>query len=676
VVTEPSHAQDFCVVIVDSAEPRDLAATIDSLERQVGVTTETVPAVTRTAAVQAVERAGRGKAAFVTVVRAGAILLPEALRTMREALRAEPAAAVGHSYWLSVDAARELTRAGAREHVAALRERLPRGSHRHLSLATSDTLGALLTFRCDAIRGYGPMRRRSLERWLMAAARDIGLRGGIRVVPDVLLSRPGRKARPQLKTAVRRAIPGLARRVRSIPMLHRLAAARTPYDCLGELLRGWTFAGLRAPGAKPGGRHRVAYVLWRYPVPGDTFIRREILALARAGVDLVVLAEKPDATPAAPDTAAPAGPVTYFGPYEEAAGRAEIRRRLRAMPWTVIRLWLHIVRHRAGSDTTWWRDRDVLYGAAHLAALLERHGTTRVHAPWADKYALVAFTAARLAMLPFSVEARASEIHRTALAPLVADRVRFAEFIITNSRHNASRLRALLPAAAPPIHVVYEGVEIDRFGPRGAPADHTGSPRLLSVARLVEPKGLAWLLRACAALRARGQSFHCEIIGGPDPLDSATWVELRRMHTAMNLGDSVTFAGPQPFAVVLDALGRSDVFVLPSVRARDGSADVTPNSLLEAMACGLPVVSTRIGGIPEIVDHEVDGLLVPPADAQALAAAIARLLADPDLRARLGAAARRKIAERFDIDRNIERHAALLGSLPGEEARCPEPPVP
>jgi glycosyltransferase involved in cell wall biosynthesis len=355
--------------------------------------------------------------------------------------------------------------------------------------------------------------------------------------------------------------------------------------------------------------------------------------------------------------------VAYFGSYDEAAGRAEIRRRLRRKPWTVLRLWLFIVRSRAGSDTTWWRDRDILYNAARLAAILDAHGITHVHVPWAGRYAIVAFAAARMCDLTFSVQARASEIHRTALAPFVPDHVRFAEFVITNARFNAAHLARILSPGSPPVHTIHEGVEIGRFEATRPRPDRPRLFRILSVARLVEPKGLRYLLEACHDLRARGVPFHCDIIGGPDRLDAATPVELRRLHTGLDLAGCVSFLGPKPFTFVLEALETADVFVLPSVRARDGSADVTPNSLIEAMARGLPVLSTSIGAIPEIVEDEVDGLLVAPGDARALADAILRLFHEGDLRARLGTAARRKVEARFDIDRNIRDVVALFEGL-------------
>jgi glycosyltransferase involved in cell wall biosynthesis len=137
-------------------------------------------------------------------------------------------------------------------------------------------------------------------------------------------------------------------------------------------------------------------------------------------------------------------------------------------------------------------------------------------------------------------------------------------------------------------------------------------------------------------------------------------VELRKLHTALGLESTVTFRGAQPLAAVLAAYRRSDVFVLPCVRARSGSHDITPNALIEAMAMKLAVVSTTSGAIPEIVEDGVDGVLVEPNDERALAGAIRGLLDDPERRRALGEAARRKVVERFDIARNVRDRLALF----------------
>jgi glycosyltransferase involved in cell wall biosynthesis len=183
----------------------------------------------------------------------------------------------------------------------------------------------------------------------------------------------------------------------------------------------------------------------------------------------------------------------------------------------------------------------------------------------------------------------------------------------------------------------------------------------LSVASLIEPKGLVYLLEACGLLRERGLPVRCEIIGGPDePLYTNYLITLKKMHRRLGLEGCVVFRGAQPFAKVLEAYRTADLFVLPCVEAQDGHRDITPNALIEAMAMKLPVVSTTITAIPEIVQDGVSGLLVPPRDSKALADAMERLIGDPRLRRELGEHARRRVEERFDINKNIGQYLDLF----------------
>ncbi|HEY3257542.1 MAG TPA: glycosyltransferase family 4 protein [Gemmatimonadaceae bacterium] len=449
-----------------------------------------------------------------------------------------------------------------------------------------------------------------------------------------------------------------------------------PYEAFISLLGGLTFESLRASRASraPAKELRIAYVLWSYPTLSETFVRREIEALRKAGLHIEVFAREGPTSPLFPDTYAAAGPVTYFGPPDEASSRAATRVFLRRDPALVTRLWLYIVRHRYRSGKTWWHDRDVLYQSAALARVLEEHGITHIHAPWASQPALLAFVASRMLGVGYSVQARASEIHRNEQAPLVADRLRFADFIVTNSRYNEQYLRQRIGGrGTPPIKVVYNGLDLDRIPRVERVTSGASALRLLSVGRLVEAKGFRYLLMACRALHDRGLDFTCQIIGGPqDPDDTVTWVELRKLHSSLRLESIVCFTGPASFSDILSAYRHADLFVLPCIRARDGSHDVTPNTLIEAMAMSLPVISTTSGAIPEIVDHEMNGLLVPPADERALADTIERLIRDSSLRQRLGEAARRKVEDRFDIARNTPARAALFqasASQPHETQR-------
>lgn len=178
--------------------------------------------------------------------------------------------------------------------------------------------------------------------------------------------------------------------------------------------------------------------------------------------------------------------------------------------------------------------------------------------------------------------------------------------------------------------------------------DLSHPPVVVSVTRLRPPKDTLTLVRA---LQIVAPQLHQALIVGDGP-------ERSSISTAIDqagLGDRVELLGDR--ADVRELLARSDIFVLATL------SEGMPLALLEAMAEGLPVVASRVGGIPEIVQDGENGLLVPAGDPDALARALHRLLTDPDLRIRLGKAARRTIAERHDLECFRSQHLELLQRL-------------
>jgi len=141
---------------------------------------------------------------------------------------------------------------------------------------------------------------------------------------------------------------------------------------------------------------------------------------------------------------------------------------------------------------------------------------------------------------------------------------------------------------------------------------------------------------------------------------------VKEMHHRLDLESLVFFRGAQPFATVMEAYRSADVFVLPCVVAEDGRRDITPNAVIEAMAMKLPVISTPVTGVVEIVEHGTSGLLVPPADPVALADEIERVARDRALATTLGENARRRIENRFDADKNVLARLRLFGARPTE----------
>jgi glycosyltransferase involved in cell wall biosynthesis len=225
------------------------------------------------------------------------------------------------------------------------------------------------------------------------------------------------------------------------------------------------------------------------------------------------------------------------------------------------------------------------------------------------------------------------------------------------------------------IHTIYNGIDLTEFDPPER-STTTGVPtRILCVARLVEQKGLTYLLDACALLRDRNFPFTCDVIGGTEePLYTEYWQRLKEKHHRLELESCVFFRGAQPFATVMEAYRAADVFVLPCVVARDGRRDITPNAVIEAMAMKLPVISTPIAGLVEIVEHGTSGLLVAPEDPLALADEIERLAHDRALATTLGENARQRIEDRFDADQNVLARLRLFGATPARIPRLPSEP--
>jgi colanic acid/amylovoran biosynthesis glycosyltransferase len=221
----------------------------------------------------------------------------------------------------------------------------------------------------------------------------------------------------------------------------------------------------------------------------------------------------------------------------------------------------------------------------------------------------------------------------------------------------ARRLQAL---GAPPERVVVHrtGIDLARWRWRDRGGLPAASLRLVSVGRLVEKKGVGYVLEAVRRLRARGVAAEYEVVGD-GPLRTALEAEARRLA----IEDRVRFLGWQSQDQVAQALERANVLVAASVTAGNADEEGIPNVLKEAMAVGLPVVSTAHGGIPELVEHDATGLLVPERDPDTLAARLNELATHPERRAALARAGRAKVERDYDIERLNDRLVMLFAGL-------------
>jgi glycosyltransferase involved in cell wall biosynthesis len=291
----------------------------------------------------------------------------------------------------------------------------------------------------------------------------------------------------------------------------------------------------------------------------------------------------------------------------------------------------------------------------HLRASPEvRH----LHAHYAHSTTTVTWLASQITGLPFSFTAHAKDVYSERLNPagLLRRKLLTASFAVTCTGAGAEHLRRVAPEAR--IHVVYHGLgdDLQRFVERQpARTPRNGALRLLGVGRLVEKKGFDTLVDACATLRRAGVPFQATIAGPDGPHAHA----VRERIALHGLVEDIRLAGAMSQEQLFGEYARADAFCLPC-RIVGTDRDGIPNVLVEAMACGTPVISTGISGIPELISDGRDGLLVAPDEPGELARAVKRLHDDRELAARLGAAGRLTVLERFDGDRLAERLAGLL----------------
>jgi glycosyltransferase involved in cell wall biosynthesis len=269
-----------------------------------------------------------------------------------------------------------------------------------------------------------------------------------------------------------------------------------------------------------------------------------------------------------------------------------------------------------------------------------------VHAHWATYPSTAAWALSKALGKPFGFTCHAHDIF--VHDHLVGQKIEAADVPVTISRYNVEWLAEhRTPLARSRLRVVHCGVDLSviPFEPAGRERD-----LVLAVGRLDPIKGFDVLVDALGELRRRGRRVRCRIIG-EGPLEA----DLRAAIARHGIGDTVELVGAQPQAAVREALRSATVFALPCVVATTGNRDGIPVALMEAMACGAPVVSTRVSGIPELVEDGLEGLLVPVRSPSSLADALARLLDDPALAAGLASAARAKVERDFDAAREARK---------------------
>ena len=390
---------------------------------------------------------------------------------------------------------------------------------------------------------------------------------------------------------------------------------------------------------------RFAYLFERFPSFGQTFCYREVAELDRQDITppIFSIRNPKDEPPQDWDTRI-VERVHYLP--EEKELLEEVRRAAKKE-----KLGENII---AALDE-WGRRTDFLrlYQAIYVGLRLRQMGIDHVHAHFAGMAARTAYWINKFFSITFSFTAHANDIFAPRQFEIGVDKlVDTARAIVTETDYAARFLRERFPDRAGRIHRIYNGLDLAEFGR----AEFSSTPPLIiAVGRLISKKGFGDLVRSCALLAERGKLFRCEIIG-EGPLHS----DLLQQIDALSLQNNVVLAGAKPQTQLRRRLAAANVFVLPSVVDPDGGMDNLPTVIMEAMATGLPVVSTNIGGIPEMVIENETGFLVQPGDTAAMADAIQTVISDRSSTARLGHSGYERARGLFSIENNVRELSALL----------------
>ena len=418
---------------------------------------------------------------------------------------------------------------------------------------------------------------------------------------------------------------------------------------------------------------KIGYLVKMYPRLSETFILNEISELERRGVEVVIFSLlKPNEGRFHPQVTQIKAPVVYLDGFQGDKG------------WEQLRMsWPTLAPHR---KEFWELCEEAMVsgkrGALKLflsAAVVADHalksGIDHLHAHFASTPSTVAYYASGISGLSFSFTAHAKGIFREGIdRDLLERKINAAQSVITVTEFNKRHMLSTFPSVVPnKIKVVYNGIDVELFN------QHSESLRelnhIFAVGRLVPKKGFSDLLEACSILKERGVSFHCSIVGEGDQREVLAESVLQ-----LGLNGLVDLVGPKTQLEVLDGMSRCGVFVLPCTKDIDGNQDALPTVLLEALASGIPVVSTDISGVPEIIDSGVDGLLVSPDDPSSLADSIQKIFADRDLAERFAINGRTKAEDRFDLRKSVAklegdfrqevpRSLITAGAMTGNEER-------
>ncbi|RKY22577.1 MAG: colanic acid biosynthesis glycosyltransferase WcaL [Planctomycetota bacterium] len=393
---------------------------------------------------------------------------------------------------------------------------------------------------------------------------------------------------------------------------------------------------------------KVTYLLKKFPRLSETFILNELLALQGQGLELSVLSRRePDDEPRHPELAGLGAPVDVLpswrslDPWSLLFGAdVELREALATRLPGVLASFGAFGHPRMPS---------LLAEAVYLFGRCREQGVRHLHVHFATDAAVVACLLEALGGPGYSLTLHAKDIYRETVDPaLLARLVGNSRFSVTVCDANVRHITQLLgEAAARRLRRHYNGIDVSALSDAPTHPGARDAEHILAVGRLVPKKGFSYLLEAMSQLLPRRPGLRLTLVGDGDDRPA-----LEARSAELGLSSVVTFTGARDQGEVRKLLSHATLMALPCVVAEDGNRDALPTVLLEALAAGLPVVSTPVTGIPEIVDDGRAGRLVPERDVAGLARALDELLSDADERGRLARAGRQRARQLFNMHSN------------------------
>jgi glycosyltransferase involved in cell wall biosynthesis len=379
----------------------------------------------------------------------------------------------------------------------------------------------------------------------------------------------------------------------------------------------------------------------------QTFALADLVALERAGfhVEIFTLRKRAD-TVQQPEVKMFQDRIHHAPLCSWAFVRANLQAWGCPVTW---RLFVEIVAGTLARPAELFKTLIVFPQAIYFADFLRHTGTHHIHAAWASYPATMAWVISELVGLPFSFSAHAYDIYM--VRSLLKQKIERARFVVTCAETNRQALICMGgKESGTKIHLHRHGVDLERFASQATPSRKPdGGWQILACGNYYPYKGFEYLVSACGLLRDRGYSFECTIVG-----HGVEKTRLEQQIQRLGLDAVVRLVPPMLQPQLALRYRQADLFVHPAVIAKNGDRDVIPNVLVEAMASGVPVVSTSLAGIQELVQDGVNGVLVSPGDPQALVEAMISLMQNCQKREKLVKAAKQSVTEAYDRHKNAE----------------------